>query len=625
MARIVFKRDKTGRYVVTTFEEAHTHCLCEESYKPFLKVNRKLDVGYQQFITKCSKVNVGASKSFDIYAEMVGGVENVGCTQQDFKNYRREVLAYMQGRDAQMVISKYLDIKCDYSDMYFEYEANEKDQLARVFWADGVARQKFCAFGDVVSFNATYKTNRYSLVFVPFTGIDNHKKCVTFAAALIAKEDVESYCWALRHFKIAMGSIPRITVTDQDPAMKVAITKEFPETRHRYCMWHIMTKVSDKVSPDLARNEEFRRELNDVVWNDSATSEYFEVAWKGVIEKYALHENAWLKRTYEEREKWVPACFENVFMGGLLRTTSRSEAENRIFRTNTNKHMCLSEFFIRLESTIRKQWIIEADLSGACNAQTPPFKTQLRIEQDAAAQYTLTVFYEVQDNICVGCFDCRVRSVKLDGPINTYVVEDEYNKIFTVIVENGTDTTTCTCRMYTRIGLLCSHAYAVLIYERIDQTPPQHINPRWTKTALKNTNVVGNDSLQHARTSSTNSNQESTIVNLLYRCLGLAQGDSSKLEPIRKTLEDFEATLSESGRELGGPDKGKQVIMESYCGVPEPDEINVHPPPVSSNKGSGKRMRTAKEIAMKEQSKKKRTCKTCGLATGHNSRSCPQK
>ncbi|XP_019154336.1 PREDICTED: protein FAR-RED IMPAIRED RESPONSE 1-like [Ipomoea nil] len=316
-----------------------------------------------------------------------------------------------------------------------------------------------------------------------------------------------------------------------------------------------MTKVSDKVSPEMAQNEEFCRELNDVVWNDSATSEYFEVAWKGVIEKYELQENAWLNRMYDEREKWVPAYFEDVFMGGLLRTTSRSKAENKIFQTNTNKHMCLSEFFIRLESTIIKQRITEADLSGACNAQTPLFKTQLRIEQDAATQYTLSVFYEVQENICAGCFDCRVRSVKHDGPVGTYVVEDEYNKRFTVIVENGTNTTTCTCRL----------------------------------------------------------------------CLGLAQGDSSKLDPIRKTLEEFEATWFESGRERGGPDKGKQVIMESYCGVPQPEEVNVHPPPVSSNEGSRKRMRTAKEIAMKEQSKKKRTCKTCGLATGHNSRSCPQK
>ncbi|XP_019175836.1 PREDICTED: protein FAR1-RELATED SEQUENCE 5-like, partial [Ipomoea nil] len=151
---------RCGRYLVTTFEEGHAHCLCNDSYKPFLKVNRKLDVGHQQFITNCAKVNVGSSKSFEIYAEVVGGTENVGATQQDFKNYRREVLAYMHGGDCQMVISKYLDIKADYPDMYFEYEANHNDQLIRIFWSDGVARKHYSAFRDVVSFDATYKTNR---------------------------------------------------------------------------------------------------------------------------------------------------------------------------------------------------------------------------------------------------------------------------------------------------------------------------------------------------------------------------------------------------------------------------------------------------------------------------------
>ncbi|XP_019162011.1 PREDICTED: protein FAR1-RELATED SEQUENCE 5-like [Ipomoea nil] len=421
MARIVFRRNSKGRYVVKKFEEGHTHCLCEESYKPFLKGNRKLDIGHQQFIANCSKVNIGASKSHDLYAEMVGGVENVGATQQDCKNYRRELLAYMQGADAQMLISKYLDLKSDYDDMYFEYEANENDQLARVFWADGMARKQYSVFGDVVSFDATYKTNRYSLVFVPFTGIDHHKKCVTFAAALIAREDVDSYCWILKNFRNAMGSTPPFTITDQDPAMKVAIAQEFPETRHRYCMWHIMAKVNDKVSPELAKNEVFRRELNDVVWNESLTTAKFEVEWKAIIEKFGLIENPWLNRMYDERASWIPACFEGVFMGGLLRTTSRSEAENRIFRSNTSKHIC--------------------------------------------------------KEICAGCFDCRVRGVTPGEAGNTYEVEDEHYVRYTVFVEHGTRTTTCECRMYIRIGLLCSHAFAVLIYDRNEDIPPNISHP----------------------------------------------------------------------------------------------------------------------------------------------------
>ncbi|XP_019197164.1 PREDICTED: protein FAR1-RELATED SEQUENCE 5-like [Ipomoea nil] len=104
-----------------------------------------------------------------------GGPENVGATQQDFKNYRRDLLAYMKWGDVQMVISNYLELKTECADMYFEYEVNTNDQLARVFWADGMARKNYGAFGDVVSFDATYKTNRYHLVFVPFTGVDNHK------------------------------------------------------------------------------------------------------------------------------------------------------------------------------------------------------------------------------------------------------------------------------------------------------------------------------------------------------------------------------------------------------------------------------------------------------------------
>lgn len=43
-------------------------------------------------------------------------------------------------------------------------------------------------------------------MFVPFTGMDNHKKSVMFVAGLIAKEDVGSYVWLLDNFKQAMGS-----------------------------------------------------------------------------------------------------------------------------------------------------------------------------------------------------------------------------------------------------------------------------------------------------------------------------------------------------------------------------------------------------------------------------------
>ncbi|XP_019164325.1 PREDICTED: protein FAR1-RELATED SEQUENCE 5-like [Ipomoea nil] len=521
---------------------------------------------------------------------MVGGVANVGATKQDFKNYKREILEFMREGDAQMVISKYLAKKADDKNMFFEYEMNEQDNLARLFWADGVARKNYGAFGDVVSFDATYQTNRYKLVFVPFTGVDNHKRCVTFGAGMIDREDVESYRWILQKFKDAMGSIPPLTVTDQDPTMKVAIAMEFPGTRHRYGMWHIMTKVGDKVGTEMAQNDEFWRALNAVVWNEKSTIDEFESTWDAVIGKYGLSDNRWLKRMYEDRASWVPAFFDDVFETAV--------------KTQRNTHL---------------------ELSAACEGQTPPLKTSLRIEREAASVYTLKVFYEVQEEIYAGCYTCRVRSITEDETSKTYVVVDGNKETYTVILEYGSNTTTCTCRLYTRIGLLCRHVFVVLKNEQISQIPPQHITPRWTREAGIYTNLdTTNEREEGEESTPQNNKDESNLINAFYKYLAMARGRTDKLRQLTDVIEDFQGQMREDGQE-GSTVNGKQAVMETYCGVPAPNTIVVHPPTVANTKGSGKRMKSAKELAMAEQVKKKRTCKTCGLATGHNSRSCPQK
>ncbi|XP_019161008.1 PREDICTED: protein FAR1-RELATED SEQUENCE 5-like [Ipomoea nil] len=195
---------------------------CDPCLKPFEgQVFESLDTGIDFYIKYAANAGFDVRRSSDeknkygtilrkrlvcSREELVGGVANVGATKQDFKNYKREMLEFMREGDAQMVISKYLAKKADDKNMFFDYEMNEQDNLALLFWADGVARQNYGAFGDVVSFDATYQTNRYKLVFVPFTGVDNHKRFVTFGAGLIDREDVESYRWILQKFKDAMAN-----------------------------------------------------------------------------------------------------------------------------------------------------------------------------------------------------------------------------------------------------------------------------------------------------------------------------------------------------------------------------------------------------------------------------------
>ncbi|CAH9137030.1 unnamed protein product [Cuscuta epithymum] len=203
-------------------------------------------------------------KSYRLFKEFVGGYANIGATAVDFKNFKRDLRAYIEGVDAQMLIDKLFKKQELCSTFLFEYDADENDQLTRLFWCDPIARKNYAFFGDVISFDATYGTNRYNMIFTPFTGVDNHKKCITFAAGLLSKEDVESYEWIFTRFLNAMHREPNCIVTDQDPAMRIAIENIFKHARHRYCVWHIMKKVTSKVGPVLSHNEDFMSKINSV-------------------------------------------------------------------------------------------------------------------------------------------------------------------------------------------------------------------------------------------------------------------------------------------------------------------------------------------------------------------------
>ena len=56
---------------------------------------------------------------------------------------------------------------------YYAHELDEENRLKNVFWSDSLCRRSYALFGDLLSIDTKHKTNRYDMVFAPFTGI-NH-------------------------------------------------------------------------------------------------------------------------------------------------------------------------------------------------------------------------------------------------------------------------------------------------------------------------------------------------------------------------------------------------------------------------------------------------------------------
>ena len=97
----------------------------------------------------------------------------------------------------------------------------------------------YAAFGDVLVFDTTYRTNAYKKPFVILAGVSNHFMTTIFGCALLPDETMETYTWVLEMLMEAMdGKRPISVVTDGDRAMRQAIKRVIPNCRHRLCSWH---------------------------------------------------------------------------------------------------------------------------------------------------------------------------------------------------------------------------------------------------------------------------------------------------------------------------------------------------------------------------------------------------
>ncbi|XP_057811252.1 protein FAR1-RELATED SEQUENCE 5-like [Salvia miltiorrhiza] len=546
-ARITATLNDDGNYVFTSFSELHNHSLVTEDVRHLMKFNRKMDESHQMIMLKCAKSNIGPVRAFRIFKELVGSFEEVGCTSKDFKNLSYNMNSYADGVDAQLLLDRFLSKRETDEGFKCEYLVDETHKVKSLFWSDVVAVQNYSLFGDAVSFDATYTTNRYDMIFAPFTGKDNHGGCVTFGAGLLTREDVNSYSWILKHFIECTGTAPAMIITDQDPALKIAVENVMPNTRHRFFD--------------------------------------FERKWTEVLDQYELTDNTWLADMFSLRSYWIPAYFRDLSMSGLFRMTSLSESENSFFRRYLNRNSNLAAFYIHFESAMEAQ---RHNYKQACivdQTTVPQLKTHTPLEHHASLIYTRNVFMDIQMEIIEAVDRCRIKSMETDDDEQWYSVDDRSNGVFKVVHIASEETITCSCKKFVMVGLICRHMFVVMRNVGMKLIPSKYIVHRWLKAA----------SAEVISTSNMKSRNKSLMAEAL-RCIGIAEGNDELVDSLLTELKRW-AEINSDGAQCLSPASGKQKMFKLFYGSKIPSVVTVHPPDAVKTKGSGKRLKSTYEVA----------------------------
>lgn len=75
--------------------------------------------------------------------------------------------------------------------------------------------------------------------FAPFTGVNQHLQSMLFGGALL--EENKGYICVVVHLvsRCMFNRASNAIITNQDAAICWAVGQVFPESRHRYCLWHV--------------------------------------------------------------------------------------------------------------------------------------------------------------------------------------------------------------------------------------------------------------------------------------------------------------------------------------------------------------------------------------------------
>ncbi|XP_074289268.1 protein FAR-RED IMPAIRED RESPONSE 1-like [Silene latifolia] len=520
---------KNGLLLIDRFHEGHNHELISLKDREFQKLSRNITDYHKMIIVLNSREQQRHTESAK---KQVNGFENIGASLNDFKNFHRDVKCFIDEWDGQLFVDHFKEMTETRIGFYFDYDLDDDSSPRRAIWADGTARDNYKIFGDAVSFDPTYSTNKYSMVFIPFTGVDHHKRSVTFCGALIAREDYESFNWVFRRFLKAMrGKEPEYIITIRDP--------------------------------------------------------------EKIIEDHGVGVNDWLEDTYAIRGQWVMVHCRDLRMASIMRTTQRSESENSFFKRFEHKSETLVEFWMRFESAMDQQRHTQKQLDNMDKHSSAAASTHLALEIHTAKVYIYSAFQKFKEEAIFSIDTCRTRGFTERGELEVTTIKDSSRKK--------------------------NFEVAYSPASGIKTIPEDYVVNRWMKEYLRlrifNSNGEGTENMQvidEKQIAMFIMWSEVHEAVWLLRDKGVADVDS-----FSAVIRAFKESLSPLGEVLN-----KNQQMEKFLNCTACDVVTILPPKNSKNKGTEKRLLSAKTKAMVLARKPKRKCKNCKRMTNHDKRNC---
>ncbi|KAL6643809.1 hypothetical protein ACP70R_018575 [Stipagrostis hirtigluma subsp. patula] len=530
---VMVVKEAAGIWKIERLQLDHNHELSPGSRTQLFSGKKYMTDMQKGLIRTLNANNIKTRQMIAILSYLRGNVTVTPFDKKAISNYRTKINREVTGNDLMQAQEFFRKKKAEDPTFFYKFDLDDDLKVKNMFWCDGSSVEYYMEYGDLVSFDTTFLTNRYNLPFAPLVGVTGHGQTCLFGCAFMSDETTNTFKWVFETFLEAMGGKhPKTIITDQDGAMKSAIEQIFPNTIHRNCLFHIKKKCYDKNGNAFAAKKGLQQEFEDVINNPITTNE-FEILWHAMIEEHGQQNNKYFKKMWEMRKRFIPVYFKDSFCP-FLHSTARSEGTNSRFKDNVGPTYSIISFLKEYQRIIETINSSEAYLDNFSRQKRPKdLWSEFYIEEQAMELYNFNIFRKFQVQL-------KATSRLTYNEIEVGKVYEVYQKPnhpmkeyrprkYIVQIDHEKEDFSCMCCKFQKDGILCSHILKVIVDEDIPKIPEKYIIDRWRK---KDKKIVRNIPAQKSET------HELLRYNILSRKAALLSSKGSKSMSTFEFLEE---------------------------------------------------------------------------------------
>lgn len=195
---------------VTKVVSAHNHPMKKSvGVTKNYQSHNQIDEGTRGIIEEMVDSSMSLTNMYGMLSGMHGGPSMVPFTRKAMDRLAYAIRRDESSDDMQKTLDVLKDLQKRSKNFFYSIQVDEACRVKNIFWSHAVSRLNFEHFGDVITFDTTYKTNKYNMPFAPFVGVNNHFQSTFFGCALLREETEESFTWLFNTFKECMnGKVP---------------------------------------------------------------------------------------------------------------------------------------------------------------------------------------------------------------------------------------------------------------------------------------------------------------------------------------------------------------------------------------------------------------------------------